>query len=138
MIVNEIEYTEDKLKKELKQLENRRRICREYAKRRYDKMKTNLNSDDSELKKEAEDFFEIQRINSSKNYNKDSSKKSEYYFNNKELKNAIAKYQYYKRINKMNKFLDNNKFESCRELLKNNDNRRGSARSKYPELFEND
>lgn len=137
MMINEIEYTEEKVKEELRKLDNRRRLCREYAKRRYDKMKFNLNSEDSELKKEAESFFEKNKKNSLKNYKIKTPSKSEYYLKNKDLKNATSKYQYYKRNDKMKKFLEDEKFKPCIELLKNNDNKKGSARSKYPELFEN-
>lgn len=138
MIINEIEYSEEKLEKELRQLQNRRRICREYAKRRYNKMKNNLNSDDTELKKEAEEFFKKNKKNSLKNYKTNSSSKSEYYLKNKDLKNAISKYQYYKKIDKMDKFLNNEKFKPCIELLKKNNNDKGLAKNKYPELFENE
>lgn len=135
MMINNKEYTEEEVENELRKLNNRRKTCSEYAKRRYHKMKYNLTSEDSELKKDAEIFFEKHKNNSLKNYKKNTSSKSEYYKQNKEVKNAISKYHYYKKNEKMEIFLDNEKFKSCIELLKTNDNIRGLAKDKYPEIY---
>ena len=122
----------------MKNYNARKKVINDYAKRRYKKMKINLTCDDEELKKAAEDFITKNRDFSRRYYEKNDTVKKEYYNKTKDMRNAVSKYNYYKKNDKMDKFLTDNKFEECRELLKTNDNKKGSARSKYPELFEND
>lgn len=138
MIINDIEYDEEQIHNMMKNYNARKKVINDYAKRRYKKMKINLTCDDEELKKTAEDFITKNRDFSRRYYEKNDTVKKEYYNKTKDMRNAVSKYNYYKKNDKMDKFLTDNKFEECRELLKTNDNKKGSARSKYPELFEND
>lgn len=136
MIINDIEYDEEQIHNMMKNYNARKKVINDYAKRRYKKMKINLTCDDEELKKAAEDFITKNRDFSRRYYEKNDTVKKEYYNKTKDMRNAVSKYNYYKKNDKMDKFLTDNKFEECRELLKTNDNKKGSARSKYPELFE--
>ena len=126
MIINDIEYDEEQIRNMMKNYNARKKVINDYAKRRYKKMKINLTCDDEELRKAAEDFI---------TKNRDTVKK-EYYNKTKDMRNAVSKYNYYKKKDEMDKFVTLNKFKECRELLKTNDNKKGTAKDKYPELFE--
>ena len=136
MIINDIEYDEEQIYNMMKNYNARKKVINDYAKRRYKKMKINLTCDDEELRKAAKDFITKNRDFSRRYYEKNDTVKKEYYNKTKDMRNAVSKYQYYKKNDKMNKFVTDDKFEECRELLKTNNNKKGSARSKYPELFE--
>ena len=134
MIINEIEYDENQICKMMKNYNARKKVINDYAKRRYKKMKINLTCDDEELRKVAQDFVIKNREFSRIHY--ENNKKQEYYKKTRDMRNAVSKYSYYKKINKMDKFIKDDKFEDVRELLKTNDNNRGTAKNKYPELFD--
>ena len=127
MIIDNIEYDEDQIKKMLKNYNSRKKVVNRYAKKRYKNFKVNLTCDDENLRKEADEFFKKNRDNT-----------RQYDQRMKEVKNAVCKYNYYKRRNMLDKFVTDDRFKDVRELLKNNSNRRGSAKNKYPELFENE
>ena len=136
MIINDIEYDEEQIRNMMKNYNARKKVINDYAKRRYKKMKINLTCDDEELRKAAEDFITKNRDFTRRYYEKNDTVKKEYYNKTKDMRNAVSKYQYYKKNNKMDKFVTDNKFEECRELLKTNDNKKGTAKDKYPELFD--
>jgi len=109
---------------------------RQYAKTRHLNFKDDLNSEDLDKKKKAEDYMNKMKSTSKKHYhNKSKEKKNEIYHKNKELYCARYRYAYYKKNNKMDFFLKEKDFETIREILKNDNIKRRTAKEKYPELF---
>lgn len=127
---------ENQLKEFAEKYQKSRNHMRQYAKKRHLNFKDDLNSEDLDKKKKAEDYMNKMKSNAKKHYhNKAKEKKNKIYHENKELYCARYRYAYYKKNNKMESFLNEKEFETIREILKNDNTIRKKANEKYPELF---
>jgi hypothetical protein len=133
---NEKSYTDKEIRKVLDIYNNNKEHMRKYTSKRHENYRQDLTSDDPEKKKKAEAYREYMKVNSSKHYHDGYKKVShERYENNKEMMKARQKYHYYKKHNRLEKFLKPDDFIESKELLKTDDSRSRSAKLKYPELF---
>jgi len=130
-------YNEIQLKEFAEKYQKKRNQMREYSKKRYSNFKDDLNSDDLEKKKKAEDFMNKMKSNAKNHYHsKAKEKKNKTYNENKDLYCARYRYKYYKKNNKMDKFSEMKDYEKIKEILIKDDNSRKTAKEKYPEFFD--
>jgi hypothetical protein len=128
---NEKQYTDSEIREVIDKYNDTKRRMRVYTLKRYNKYKEDLNSEDAEIKGKAEAFMSKQRQNAL-NYYKNHT--NDYYQNNQLLHKCRNRYNYYRRNNRIEEFVKNEKFKETIEILKN-DNTRTPAKEKYPLLF---
>ena len=128
---NEKQYTDSEIREVIDKYNQSKQKMRDYTMKRYKKYKEDLNSEDPEIKAKAEEFMAKQRQNSL-NYYKNHT--NDYYLNNQLLHKCRNRYHYYRRNNRIEEFVKNEKFKETIEILKN-DNTRKTAKEKYPLLF---
>ena len=131
---NEVQYTDAEIREVIDKYTHSKKKMREYTKNRYQNYKKDLYSDDPEKKAKAEEFINKLRKNALDYYDKDAYKED--YKENKTIIRARYKYYYYKKADKLEKFVKEDKFSDTREILKKDDSSRRTAKEKYPELFE--